>query len=77
MPFDKEIRMKASVVESHAAQVRQEALEFLYESGEEYTDALSEKIGELIDSDNEGLHIIGLLAEIGFCSVLCGAVEAG
>ena len=75
--FDKEIKLKASVLESHAAQLRAEAMAFLYAQGEEYTECLNECIVQAQQDESEHKRIFGVLAEIGFCSVFCGAAQAG
>lgn len=73
----KDIRLKASVLESHAAQLRAEALEFLYSKGTEYTEVLSEGIGDALHDESEHKRIFAMLAEIGFCAVFAGAVDDG
>jgi hypothetical protein len=71
-----DIRLKASVLQSHAAQLRSEAMAYLYSKGEEYTEALSEIIGGIQQEDSEHKRILGTLAEIGFCAVFCEALES-
>lgn len=66
-----------ALLESHAAQLRAEALEFLHGKGVEYAEALDGIIHDIRHEDSEHKRIVGLLAEIGFLEVFAGAARAG
>lgn len=72
---NKDIRLKASVLTSHADQCREEVLGFLYAAGEEYASALSEAIADGCKSEEPNKRVFSMLAEIGYCTLLAGAVE--
>lgn len=76
MSFDRTTRLRASVIESHAAQLRSEAMAFLHQRGEEYAEALSEIIGGIMEEPEPNKWIVGCLAEIGMCAVITGEVNA-
>lgn len=72
---NKDIRLKASVLTSHADQCREEVLRFLMLAGEEYATTLSEAIHDGCQSEEPAKRIFSMLAEIGYCTLLAGAVE--
>lgn len=68
-----DVKLKASIIEAHAAQLRADVLRELYEAGEDWTELLQEKIYEIMDSDKPNLALVGKLAEIGMCAVMTEA----
>lgn len=70
------IHLKAAFIESHAAQLRAEALSYFYLSGEEYVECLSELISDAQLDACPHKRIMGILADIGFCQVLTGALNS-
>lgn len=73
--MDKEIRLKASVLTSHADRYREEVLRFLMLAGEEYATTLSEAIHDGCQSEEPAKRIFSMLADIGYCTLLACAVE--
>ncbi len=73
--MDKDTRLKASLLTSHADQYREEVLRFLMLAGEEYATTLSEAIHDGCQSEEPAKRIFSMLAEIGYCTLLAGAVE--
>jgi hypothetical protein len=69
------LQLSVSVLESHAAQLRAEAMAYLFEKGTEYTEALSEIIADIQNEDSEHKRILGTLAEIGYLAVFAGAAQ--
>ena len=71
-----DLQKKLVVLDSHAEQLRAEAMAFLYAQGEEYTEALDQIIADIRNEDSEHKRIMGLLAEIGFLAVFSGAAQS-
>lgn len=65
-----DINKDLAIMEQHAEQCRAEAFAVLFHAGEEYTEKLMDVISRTVESDNPNQRLIGLLAEIGICTVL-------